>query len=237
MNFKALLYQIYLDSLSFFRVKIALFFSFIFPLLLFVIFSTIWGKADNDYIDFLIPGMIVLMAISEGLFAIGPVIKDYYSSGMIKLLKFVPTDISLFFISYIISRFLFFQISILGILLTAKILFNYDAFSNYHKLFFGSFLSLTIFGIMGLCISFISKKDNSRTLSNIIYFILIFIGDLFYSTNLTNKTFNFFQNLLPTNHLVAYMRGDPYNIFIILAWLVGLGIVFRLLFNKMEFSR
>ncbi|GHE28790.1 ABC transporter permease [Sphingobacterium griseoflavum] len=237
MNWKALLYNTYLDSLAFFRVKIALFFSFLFPLMLFVIFCTIWGRANSAYIEFLLPGMIVLMSISEGLFSVGPVIKDYYASGMIKLIKFLPVDIALFFISFICSRLVFFLLSVLLLLITAKVFFDYSALAIYPRLLAGSILSLVTFSLLGLCISFLSKKDNSRTLSNIVYFILIFIGNLFYATGIQSGVFRFFQDILPTNHLVAFMRSENFNLLVVFAWIVVLAIAFRLLFLKIRYSR
>ena len=237
MNWQALLYNTYLDSMAFIRVKIALFFSFVFPLMLFIIFCTIWGTANNSYIEFLLPGMIVLMAISEGLFSIGPVIKDYYSSGMIKLIKYLPVDVSMFFISFICSRLLFFLLSVALLLVSAKVFFDYNAMVIYPRLLMGSVLSLLTFSLLGLCISFLGKKDNNRTLSNFVFFILIFIGNLFYATAVESAVFRFFQNFLPTNHLVALMRGEAYNIVIIFGWLVFLAVLFRLLFIKIRYSR
>lgn len=90
------LYSTYLDFLSFWRIRIAVFFSVVFPVLLFVLFSNIWGSENNDYVFFILTGIICLMTISEGLFSVGPVIRDYYASGMVKYIKQLPLDTSFF---------------------------------------------------------------------------------------------------------------------------------------------
>src|SRR5680860_199001 len=93
-------YGAYLDIVAFFREKIAVFFSLLFPILLFIVFTNIWGQND-EYIIFLLTGIICMMSISEGLFSVGPVVKDYFSSGMIKYLKFLPVDGSFPFLTFV----------------------------------------------------------------------------------------------------------------------------------------
>lgn len=237
MKVKTFAYSIYLDILSFLRLRIAVFFSILFPLLLFVVFAAIWANSNADYIGFLMPGLLLLMSISEGLFSIGPVIKDFYSSGRIKLMKFLPVDISYFFMSFLLGRMLFFLLSILLLALLSYILYDFDVWHYLPRYLIGSIVSLTIFSLLGLCISFIGKKDSGRTLSNIVYFLLMFVGDMFYSMANAHPILLVIKSLLPTNHLLAYMRSQPYDIWVIVIWFVGLAIGFRLLINNVKVPR
>ena len=73
----------YYQFLMFLRIKQAVFFSLVFPVFLFFIFGNLWGTADKDYISLLLSGIIGMTVASDGLFAVGPVVKEYYSSGLI----------------------------------------------------------------------------------------------------------------------------------------------------------
>ncbi|MFN8407020.1 MAG: hypothetical protein U0X71_06010 [Sphingobacteriaceae bacterium] len=42
-----------------------------------------WGTDNPDYIPFILSGIIGMTIASDGLFAIGPVVKEYYASGLI----------------------------------------------------------------------------------------------------------------------------------------------------------
>jgi ABC-2 type transport system permease protein len=235
MSLKVILYAIYLDFLAFFRIKIAVFFSIVFPVLIFILFSTIWGSSSS-YIEFLLTGVISMMIISEGLFSIGPVVKDYFSSGMIKYLKFYPTDISFPFITFIISRLIFFQIIILLLSLISYFFYDYNIFINYDKVLLASFIGFVIFSFFGLSISFFHKKKSSYAFSNLIYFALIFTNDLFYpiSDNVTLKKVNYY---LPVEHLSNILRNKEFNIYILSLWLIVLFIIFRILFNRIRVNR
>ncbi|MCY4779277.1 ABC transporter permease [Sphingobacterium sp. UT-1RO-CII-1] len=237
MKVKVFLYNIYLDILSFFRLKVAVFFSILFPLLLFIVFSAIWTSDNPNYIGFILPGLFVLMGMSEGLFSIGPVIKEFYSSGRIRYMKFMPVDISYFFISFLLGRMMFFIISILLLLLLSHFIYDFNVWQEMPIYLIGSISSLVIFSLLGLCVSFLSKKDSGKTLTNIVYFILMFVGDIFYSMTGAHPILKFIKNLLPTTHLLSYMRHENFSTTILLIWFISLAIVFRLLIHNLKIPR
>ncbi|SDI01826.1 ABC transporter permease [Myroides phaeus] len=234
---RTFLYSTYLDFLSFFRIKIAVFFSLVFPLMLFVIFSSIWGNENKSYVFFILTGMICLMTISEGLFSVGPVIREYHSSGMVKYLRQLPLDMLFFFMTFIVSRLIFFQFIIILLITISYLVFRVNAIPFYGSIFMGSILGFFLFSFLGLCVSFLSKKSSGRTLSNIVYFILIFVSDIFYSISYEGRIINNFNSFLPVNDIVYLMRGEDYRLYIILIWLIGLIVIFRMLFQKIRFGR
>ena len=79
---KSIKYQL----LIYLRIKQAVFFSIAFPVFLFVIFGNIWG-VNEGYIPFLLSGIIGMTIASDGLFAVGPVIREYYTNGLIKYFR------------------------------------------------------------------------------------------------------------------------------------------------------
>ena len=234
---KTFLYSTYLDFLSFLRIRIAVFFSVLFPIMLFIIFSSIWGTQNSNYVFFILTGVIALMTISEGLFSVGPVIRDYYSSGMIKYIKQFPLDISFFFLTFTVSRLLFFQFIILLLVLTSLFFFDINVFNRYTDILMGSVLGFFLFSFLGLCVSFFNKASSGRTLTNIVYFVLIFISDLFYSVSFEGSVIKKVNSFLPVNDIVYLMRGKEYRLYIIIIWIAGLMILFRFLFKNIRSGR
>lgn len=237
MKVKTFLYSVYLDILSFFRLRVAVFFSILFPLLLFIVFSAIWSTDNPGYVGFILPGLFVLMGMSEGLFSIGPVIKEFYSSGRIRYMKFMPVDISYFFISFLLGRMLFFIISVLLLLILSHFIYDFNVWKEMPRYLIGSISSLIIFSLLGLCISFLSRKDSGRTLTNIVYFILMFVGDLFYSMTNPHPILGFVKELLPTTHLLSYMRHENFNVLTLMIWFFALAIMFRILIQNLKIPR
>ena len=177
------------------------------------------------------------MTISEGLFLVGPVIRDYYASGMVKYIKQLPPDTSFFFITFIISRLTFFQAIVILLLGIAHFFFQVNAFTQLGPIFLGSILGFFLFSFLGLCVSFVTKKSSNRALSNIVYFILIFISDIFYSLSYAGDFIKQINSFLPVNDIVYLMRGEEYRLHVILIWLIALIVLFRLLFRNIQSVR
>ena len=55
---KILSQSIYYQFLIFLRIKQAVFFTVAFPIFLFVIFGSIWGQQHDEYVSFLLSGII-----------------------------------------------------------------------------------------------------------------------------------------------------------------------------------
>jgi len=235
-NFKTFCYSIYLDFLSFIRVKIAVFFSLIFPIMLFLIFGNIWGNGSKEYIFFLFTGLICLITISEGLFSIGPVVKDFYSSGWIKFIRTMPLGKSFFFSSFIFSRIIFFEFVIFVLALISHFYFDVNPFPFYHKVIISSFLGFIVFSNLGLIVSLWLKDSSSRAVSNFLYFILIFISDIFYNINKEGSIISYINSHLPVNNLVNYMRGNEMNWLILIAWIIFPVIILKCQFKYGNFT-
>ena len=217
---KSIKYQL----LIYLRIKQAVFFSIAFPVFLFVIFGNIWG-VNEGYIPFLLSGIIGMTIASDGLFAVGPVIREYYTNGLIKYFRKLPFNILLHFAGLIISRIisLIFTIGILCII--SYFVFGFlPSFNNFTHYIVGAILGLTIFSFIGLILSFSGIKGGAdKGLSNLIYFIILFIGTI--------------GDYLPLNPILNILRDEAVNYYVLLFWLIAPIIVFYIIFNRIKFNR
>lgn len=235
---KILSQSIYYQLLIFLRIKQAVFFTVAFPIFLFVIFGSIWGAQNDGYVSFLLSGIIGMTVASDGLFAIGPVIKEYYANGLIKYLRKLPFNILLHFMGLIISRVisLFFIVFLLCI--TAFLMFGYVVtFLEIINFIIGVFVGLFIFSFLGLVIIFSGVKQVAdKGIINFVYFIILFTSNAFYPVGEFNKLIGHIGNILPLNQILSILRGDGANYFLAI-WILVPMFLFVFLFKNVKFNR
>ncbi len=235
---KILLQSIYYQLLIFLRIKQAVFFTIAFPIFLFVIFGSIWGAQNDGYVSFLLSGIIGMTIASDGLFAIGPVIKDYYSNGLIKYLRKLPFNILLHFTGLIISRIISLLFIVFLLCITAYFMFGYTiSFTEIINFITGVFVGLFVFSFLGLVITFSGIKQGAdKGIINFIYFIILFTSNAFYPVGEFNKLIGFVGNSLPLNPILSILRGNGTSYFLIV-WILAPMILFVFLFNNVKFNR
>lgn len=235
---KILSLSIYYQFLIFLRIKQAVFFTVAFPIFLFVVFTSIWGTQDNGYVSFLLSGIIGMTIASDGMFAIGPVIKEYYSNGLIKYLRKLPFNILLHFIGLIISRIVTLLFIVFLLCISAYLMFGHSVTSlevmNY---VFGIFIGLFVFSFLGLVIIFSGlKQGTDKGIINFIYFIILFTSNAFYPVGEFNQLIGYVGDTLPLNQILYIMRGDGIN-YTIAIWILALMLLFVFLFKNVKFNR
>lgn len=236
---KVVLQSVYYQLLIFLRIKEAVFFSIIFPVVLFIVFGSIWGNVDENYIEFILPGIVGMTVASDGLFAIGPVVKDYYSNGLIKYLRKLPFNILWHFTGLILSRIISLIFILLLLCLTAKIVFNYEvAITQVGHMVLGIIIGLFLFSFIGLSITFSGIKNNSdKGVINLVYFIMLFTSNALYRIGDYNKLINIMGSILPMNAVLNILRGESSFNFTIIIWFITTVTLFYFLFNKIKFVR
>ncbi len=233
--FKSVYYQILIS----FRIKQAVFFSIVFPVFIFFIFGTIWGQDNQSYVKFLLSGIIGMTVLSDGLFAIGPVMKTYYSSGLIKYLRKLPFNILLHFTGLVISRIVSLFLVLLILCLSSYLVFHTPvSLQDIVSYVIGMIVGLFIFSFLGLIITFAGiKNDTDIGIINFIYFTILFTGNAFMPVSEYSKTVGFIGNLLPLNAVLQIIRVEDINYLSLIFWLIVPAVTFYYLFNKIKFTR
>lgn len=231
---KSIKYQL----LIYIRIKQAVFFSIAFPVFLVIIFGNIWG-ANEGYIPFLLSGIIGMTIASDGLFAVGPVIKEYYANGLIKYFRKLPFNILLHFAGLIISRIMSLIFTILILCIITYLVFGYRvSIKEFLYYIMGAIVGLTVFSFIGLSLSFSGIKGGAdKGLSNLIYFIILFTSVAFYPVKSFNKVIGMIGDYLPLNPILSILRNEEANYIILLFWLIFPIIIFYIIFYKIKFSR
>lgn len=236
---KVLISSIYYQLLSSMRIKQAVFFTVIFPAFIFLIFSSIWGINDKGYCVFLLTGICAMTIASDGLFAIGGVIKQYYTSGVMKFVKVMPYNIITHIISLVFSRMIYILFSFSILFILGGSLFGVMLnLSQYLSILTGLILGLIEFSFLGLLISFTNMKaESEKGLINVVYFGLIFLSDTFYPMTEINPVFEGIVEFSPITPLLKVLRGDySYSLYLAL-WAVVFLALFCFFFKRFQIKR
>ena len=222
-----------------FRIKQSVFFTVVFPVFLFAIFSLIWGVNNEEYSKFLLTGVCAMTVVSDGIFAIGSVIPKYYNSGIMKFIKVIPYSIITHIISLIISRIVYILISFILLFACGYFFFNTSfSFQELFSVFTGLALGLLEFSFLGLIISYTSLKDSSnKNLGNLLSFGLIFFSDTFYPITEINPVLGKFVAKSPITPLLQIFRGNYEGLITLILWTVIFSTIFYLIYRHKQIKR
>lgn len=230
--------SVILQTLAYTRVKESFFFSFIFPVFLFVLFALIWGTQNNKYFFNLFTGIIGMTIASDALFSIGPVIRSYKANNLLKFLRNLPMNILFHFCGLLISRMIAVLMAVVLVSAFSIILFDYMPSATTQILLgAGTVLGTFLFAFMGLFISFYSKPEAERGVINFLYFVMLFVSGAFYPITIMPSFLQSFAQLLPLTHLLYFLRGEMIYLIHLLSWIFIFGVLFYITFNKIQIKR
>ncbi|GAA3920046.1 ABC transporter permease [Hymenobacter algoricola] len=218
--------SIYYQLLMSLRMKQALFFTLAFPMFLFVLFGNLWGQGNPEYVPFILTGILGMNVATEGIFAIGPALKDYYSSGVLRYFKKLPFNILTHFFGLITSQLIMMLMSTVLLLLTAALLFGMELTpALLARVVLGVSAGIVVFGFIGLSVAFLNVKKSSGPvqkggLGNVVYYVLVFLSDAFYPLGDMNVVLRYVTKYSPMNPVLNIMRGEPVAWLPLVAWTV-----------------
>ncbi|MBN1483054.1 ABC transporter permease [candidate division KSB1 bacterium] len=236
--FKISLASAYLETVSFFRVKESFFFSFVFPVFIFVLFGTIWGDSYSYYIPFLLSGVIGMTIASDAMFSIGPVIRLYHTNNVIKFLRNLPMNILSHFFGMLLSRILALGLAIFLVSTTAALIFKFrPSMSECSFYMVGSILGVMLFSFLGLFLSSFSNRQSGRGFINLLFFVMIFLSGCFYPVQRLPVFLQHIAQFLPLTHLLEFIRQDTRVIWYLIGWILLFMILFYFVFYKKQILR
>ena len=101
----------------------------------------------------------------------------------------------------------------------------------------GLLIGLTMFSFIGLVLYFINIRiESEKSLVHIIYLLIIFVSNVFYSVGDLSPTINMLGNILPLNRILDIMRNGEYS-WTILPWIIFPMVAFIVLIKKVETKR
>ena len=226
----------------FWRNREAAFFTFMLPVIFFLIFGAIYG---NDRIgiyrgsDFLEAGMIgygVAATAFAGL-AITMVIRR--ESGVLKRIRSTPLPPATYIAAVLASTLIVFALQTAVIVLIGRVLFSVPFPARWISLIVACLLGAAAFAAMGLAVTtFVHSAEGSSAVVNAIYLPMAIISGTFFSPHSYPPFLRAIAALLPLTYFTRLTRAvlldgkevwqEPLAVAVIVAWgLVGLVVALR----------
>lgn len=223
------------------RIKQVFFFSVVFPVFIFVLFSFIWNTdGDPQITRFFLSGILMAACVSEGIYALSNTFKKYVLSGFILYLQkmFTRSTVVLYFLALVISRLLVFA-CISGVLIAISVFFfNLRDMAFILRLLAVLPVCIFIFSFLGLALSFTGIKNIEHSLNHIVFYLVVFTSDAYFPAS-RSPFVGYIGNFFPLNSLLRLVRmGFEFiNMTALLslsAWIIVPFAAFCYLFFKMK---
>lgn len=236
---KTFLIAVYYELLTFVRVKVAVFFTFIFPVFIYVIFILIWGNGTPGYARFLLTGVIGMTIISDALFSVGNVVTEYEQTGEIRFFKVIPYSFQKLILALLVSRLLLLLVSAAWVMLIGCCFFGLAMTAGeigFLALSMGS--GFILFSFLSVLLALATKNRLMNVaVTNFVFFILLFLSDTFYPMTELNPELGKWVSWLPIAPVLALSRGSEQAILPVMLWIGGLVVAFGVVWKKKKTER
>lgn len=214
----------------------SLFYTILLPAFLFVVFGLAFS-INEAYAAFFLPGMIGVMVSSDGLYAVGGVIKEYYRQGIVREFRSYPVSLFWLFSTFIMVRLIYVAASVALLVLISWAMFDYlpDA-ATVLRYVFAIACGFASYSFIGLMIGFWGIQDNKdQPIISIYYFLGMFLSDAFMNLAARwafMKTVTYF--LFPLRSMLEFMRGDDAAAAGCVLWVLASMGAFALMMRRMK---
>ncbi|MFS1517340.1 ABC transporter permease [Bacillus sp. SCS-151] len=191
---------------------------------------------DLQYIDFLVPGIVAMMIMSNNMNGVAGQISAWRERGILRRMQGTTLKASTFIAAQITARLLLNGLQAMIVLIIGNIVFDVQVS--------GSWLNLTLFVILGtlafMAIGFIiagiaKTPESAAPIAGFLSFPMLFLGGVFFPINNMPDFLQPVVKLLPISHLSTALR-EIMNVgaslttmwleaIILIGWLIGAFIV------------
>lgn len=204
-----------MELLAFLKHPLAVFWTFVYPLVLFMLMNAIFGQRPAvegalSYSDFLISGIVVLTVVSTALFSFTVPLIELRARSRLKLLATMPLPNGAFFLGFTMSRLLllitFCTVFMLGL---SNAMRYGSGLSIIHGLQLALFLTAGAMVLVGVGIGLaavIKRTSTAHAVTNMVNVPVIFLSDLFLPVALFPPWMQAVAKLSPVYQFVQALR-------------------------------
>ncbi|WP_282936541.1 ABC transporter permease [Paenibacillus sp. RC67] len=160
-----------------------------------------------SYIDFLVPGIVAMMIMSNNLNGVAGQISSWRERGVLRRMQSTPLRAPTFIAGQITARLLLNCIQALLVILIASLFFHTQVNGSWWLLILFVVLGTLTFMAIGFIIAGLAKTPESAgPIAGVISFPLMFLGGVFFPINSMPEAFQAVVKLLPISHLSTALR-------------------------------
>jgi ABC-2 type transport system permease protein len=202
------------ELLLYVRSRELAFFTFLFPIILFVLLGSTYGsdriKSEGNVrgSNFLEAGMIGYGAISIAFAGLAIVLVIRRESGVLKRLRATPLPAPAYIASLLSSFLAAFAVEVVALIVLGRVLFGIGA---PHRI--GSLVLILLLGAISFCglgvglTAMIKSAEGASAVVNAIYLPMSFISGAFFSPHSFPTFLRWVADVLPLTYFLRIVRG------------------------------
>jgi ABC-2 type transport system permease protein len=159
------------------------------------------------YIDFLVPGIVAMMIMSNNMNGVAGQIAAWRERGILRRMQGTTLKASTFIAAQITARLMMNGLQATIVLLVAHLLFGVEVRGSWFTLIGFIILGTLAFMAIGFIIAGIAKTPESAgPIAGVLSFPLLFLGGVFFPIRNMPEFLQPIVNLLPISHLSTALR-------------------------------
>jgi len=208
-----LLRQVRLETRLFLRRKDDLFWTLAFPLFFIVLFGMIyqdmlWEDLGLRAIEYILPGIIVMALMTSGIMATASGFAEEREKGIYRRLALTPLKRHTLLGGQLIQRYIVILVQTILLLIVGSLAFSIRIEGNL----FWAWMVVTLGALCFLSIGFlltglIKTARAANGISMVVFFMLMFLGGIFFPTQMMPDFLRSFSNALPSTNLNDVLRA------------------------------
>ena len=229
---RLLLHQLRAEQKLFWRSRELAFFTFLLPILFFLILASAYGDEEIDGADgylFLLAGMIGYGASATTFAGLALLLVIRRESGVLKRLRATPLPGWAYIVAVLGSIVFVFFLEAIALLALGRLAFDVALPDNPFSLFAALALGAAAFAALGVALTTVIRSaEGSSAVVNAIYLPVAFISGSFFSSDAFPRVLRAVAEVLPLVHLIRLVRDvmvygdhiweDPGSVAMVLGW-------------------
>jgi ABC-2 type transport system permease protein len=159
------------------------------------------------YIDFLVPGIVAMMIMSNNLNGVAGQIASWRERGILRRMQSTPLSASTFIAAQITARLMLNGLQAVIVLLVGSLIFGTQVNGSWALLLLFVILGTLAFMAIGFIIAGLAKTPESAgPIAGFVSFPLLFLGGVFFPIKNMPEFLQSLIKLLPITHLTNALR-------------------------------
>jgi ABC-2 type transport system permease protein len=209
---KLLVHQLRNEQRLYWRSRELAFFTFLFPVLIFVLLGSVYGndKISKEHLKgshYLLAGMLGYGLASTAFAGLAIIVVIRRESAVMKRLRGTPLPAWAYIAAMLISTIAVFAIEVVVLLVLANVLFDVPFPTRIFSLVLALILGACAFAALGIGLTTaIRSAEGSSAVVNAIYLPMAFIAGSFWSPHAYPRFLEVIANVLPLTYFIRMVR-------------------------------
>jgi ABC-2 type transport system permease protein len=224
-------HQVRADQLVFWRGRESAIFVFLFPVLLFLLLSTVYSGEyrGRPLTDYLVPSLVTYGVANTTFGGLAIILVVRRELGILKRIRATPLPAPMYLAATLCSILLVFALQAAAIIALGRVLYDWHLPSEWPSLFAAFLLGALCFAGMGFgAASLIRSAEGASAVVNVITLPMAFLSGGFGPTRDFPEFLQAIADVLPLTYLVDIVQGvvydgkpiweQPLAVVVLLAW-------------------